>query len=78
MRENQKTQIEQYLELIAGQEGLTTEEVRKDIGLAISYALKSDDPKVRDFWKAIPCEGDSPTIEEVINYITIQLVDQSK
>lgn len=57
MRENQKTQIEQYLELIAGQEGLTTEEVRKDIGLAISYALKSDDPKVGDFWKAIPCEG---------------------
>lgn len=78
MNENQKTQIEQYLERIARQEGLTTEEVRKDIGLAISYALKSDDPKVQNFWKAIPCKGAAPTIEEIIDYMTIQLANQSK
>ena len=58
--------------------GITTDEVRQEIALAISYALKSDDPKVQNFWKNIPCEGDTPTVDEVIDYIATQLVNERK
>ena len=61
--------IKNNLEKIAKSEGITTDEVRQEIALAISYALKSDDPKVQNFWKDIPCEGDTPTVDEVIDYI---------
>lgn len=78
MNPKHKKIIESSLEKIAEAEGITEEEVRQEIGLAISYALKSDDPKVQSFWKSVPCEGDSPTVEEVINHIAIQLADQSR
>lgn len=56
-------------EKIAKSQEITTDEIRQEIALAISYALKSDDPKVQNFWKDIPCEGDSPTVGELIDYI---------
>jgi hypothetical protein len=68
--------ITNALRTIAQNEGITEEEVRSEIALAISYALKSDDPKVQNFWKDIPCEGDAPTVEEIINYIIVELLLQ--
>lgn len=70
--------IKNSFEKIAKSEGITTDEVRNEIAVAISYALKSDDPKVQNFWKKIPCEGDTPTVDEVINYIATQLANQNK
>ena len=35
--------------------------------------MKNDDPQVQEFWKQIPTAGDSPTVEEVINYIILKL-----
>lgn len=70
--------IKNNLEKIAKSEGITTDEVRQEIALAISYALKSDDPKVQNFWKDIPCEGDTPTVDEVIDYIATQLIKERK
>jgi hypothetical protein len=66
------------MEKIAKSEGITTDEVRQEIALAISYALKSDDPKVQNFWKVIPCEGDAPTVDEMIDYIATQLIKERK
>jgi hypothetical protein len=68
--------ITNALRTIAQNEGITEEEVRNEIALASSYALKSDDPKVQNFWKNIPCEGDAPTVEEIINYIIVELLIQ--
>ena len=70
--------IKNNLEQIAKSEGITTDEVRQEIALAISYALKSDDPKVQNFWKDIPCEGDAPTVDEVIDYLVTQFVKEHK
>lgn len=70
--------IKRSFEKIAKSEGITTDEVRNEIALAISYALKSDNPKVQNFWKNIPCEGDTPTVDEVINYIATQLANENK
>ena len=66
------------IEKIANSEGITPDEVRNEIALAISYALKSDDPKVQNFWKNIPCEGESPTVDEAINYLASQLANEPK
>ncbi len=70
--------IKKNLEKIAKAEGITADEVRQEIALAISYALKSDDPKVQNFWENIPCEGDTPTVDEVIDYIVTQLANERK
>lgn len=74
MNSAHKKIIQNSFDKIAKAEGITIEEVRQEIALAISYALKSDDPKVQRFWENIPCKGEAPTIEEVIDYIALQLV----
>lgn len=76
MDSEQKNQISKSLDAIAKKEGISTEKVRDEIALAISYALKSNDPNIQNFWKNIPCEGDTPTIEEIINYIATELSKQ--
>lgn len=77
MDKNKKQQIDKYLEIIAQKEGITTEEVRSQIALAVSVALKSDDEKVKHFWKEFPCEGDTPTVEEVINHLAKKLAEET-
>ncbi|MDD3138496.1 MAG: hypothetical protein PHX08_05945 [Lachnospiraceae bacterium] len=61
--------IQRNLQKIAKKEGISEDKVKEEILYAISLAMKSDDPAVQTFWKKIPCEGDSPTVEETINYI---------
>ncbi len=76
MEQNRKAKISEHLRAIADQEGITEDDVRNEIAYAISLALKSNDPKVQNFWKKIPCEGESPTVEEIIDYIVTQLSAQ--
>lgn len=71
---NQEQQrIREILHQIAQQEGISEDEVREQIAYAISLALKSENPKAQQFWKDIPCESETPTIEEVINHIILNL-----
>lgn len=76
MKPNNKEKISEYLRTIAEQEGISEDEVRNEIAYAISLALKSKDPKIQNFWKNIPCEGDSPTIEEIIGFLATQISKQ--
>lgn len=69
MDNNRSAKIEESLQLIAKKEGITMEEVREEIALAVSYALKSNDKDLQHFWKNIPCEGSAPTIEEIIDFL---------
>lgn len=73
MNPEKKQKIEKNLKIIAKREGITPEEVKSEIGRAVSYALKSSDSKVQHFWNSFPCEGDSPTVEEVIAYLAEKL-----
>ena len=73
MDKNNERKIKASLQQIAKQEGISEEEVRNEIAYAISLALKNDAPQVQEFWKQIPTAGDSPTVEEVINYIILKL-----
>ncbi len=69
MNQNKNEKISEYLRTIASKENITELEVRNEIAYAVSLALKSSDPKIQNFWKKVPCEGHSPTIEEIIDFI---------
>ncbi len=69
MNQNKNEKISEYLRTIASRENITELEVRNEIAYAVSLALKSSDPKIQNFWKKVPCEGHSPTIEEIIDFI---------
>ena len=73
MNQNKKETISEYLKAIADKEGLSEDDVRNEIALAVSLALKSNDPQIQTFWKDVPCDGDAPTIEEIIDYIAAQI-----
>lgn len=76
MQHDKEKRIEQCLKIIAKKEGISESKVKDEIALAISYALKSNDPKIQNFWQNIPCEGTSPTIEEIIAFLAERLSHQ--
>ena len=76
MEQNKKEKISEHLRTVAEQEGITENEVKNEIAYAVSLALKSNDPKIQNFWKNIPCEGESPTVEEIIDFIVTQISTQ--
>jgi len=60
------TAAEKALKTIADREGISVEQVRKHIQVAMLGGLVSSDPTVRVCWARIPCAGEVPTPEEVI------------
>ncbi len=64
-----KTDAEFVIRLIALREGLTVEEVRERMRLAMLSGLRSQDYTVQARWNRIPRKGDVPTPEELIAYL---------
>lgn len=64
------TKAKKALLQVALKEGVSVDEVQREIELAISVAANSTDPKVRAFWlNMTPRKGQLPTPEEAILYI---------
>ena len=61
-------QAREALAAIAKENGVTTDEVRREICKAIEEGLKSTDPNAIRFWESIPRKGDKPVPEEVIRF----------
>ncbi|MBQ8297767.1 MAG: hypothetical protein IJX77_08300 [Ruminococcus sp.] len=57
---------EKAIEAIAARNGVTADEVRREIQLAIDLAMQDSDPETRKLWESIPSKGDKPTPEELI------------
>ena len=62
---NQK-QFEEMLREMANEHGVTVEELRSDMEIAMNAAKNNPDPKAQAKWAAIPCKGKSPTLAEFI------------
>jgi len=60
---------EKALRQIAEKEGVSVEEVRREIEIAINAARENPDANIQAFWKHIPRKGEWPTPEEVIVHI---------
>mgnify|MGYP000941357628 CR=1 FL=1 len=61
------------LKQVAAQKGISIDEVRSEIQLAIDMAMANEDPLIREKWSKIPHKGDKPTPEEVIVYLSKQI-----
>lgn len=68
-----KEQLENALKKLIKKEGLDEITIRKKIAFAISLALKSNNINQQNFWSKIPCQDNSPTIDEITDYIIIEL-----
>lgn len=61
--------FEPIFERIAQEENTTVEEVKANIEAALIAGQESTDPEVRARWAAVPCEGDVPTLNEILTYV---------
>lgn len=73
-----RDKVDKTLRQLADREGLSLEEIRAEIQLAIDAAYDNPDPKVRKEWAKVPFEGERPTAEDVILYVTRQMEEQKK
>ena len=65
----QKTSFEQILNQIAKTSSMSAEELRSSMQLAMDTALTDPSPTVQAMWKAVPKQGDIPTLDEFMNYL---------
>ena len=63
-----------YLEKIAKEKGISSDEVRNQICSVLATAIQDDTPAATEFWKSIPSQDEYPTIDEAIDYITKKMM----
>jgi hypothetical protein len=74
----QSDDLNVFLQKLAEREDLTENDIRNEIALAISYALKSSDPDLQNFWKKFPSLGKDSTIDDIIDCLIIKMAEQDK
>ena len=70
MDNKQLRRAENALKQIARRERRTLEEIKKDINIGLLVGMLNHNPEVQAYWKRIPHEGDIPTAEEVIVFLS--------
>ena len=60
---------EKAIQHVARHAGMTAEEARRQMELAMRAGLCNQDPAVQARWKRIPCRGEVPTPEELIVFL---------
>lgn len=58
---------------LAVSEGMTVDEVRAQMKLAMRAGLNNQDPAIQANWRKIPCKGNAPTPEEMIAYFAARI-----
>lgn len=58
---------------LAAQKGVSAEEIRREIQIAIDAGMANQDPDVQAYWKKMLNKGVKPTPEDVIVYIAKQV-----
>ena len=58
---------------VAKSHHVSEDTVREEMKKAISEAMRSPDLEVQDLWKQIPCAGETPEPEELIDWIAKQI-----
>ena len=69
----EKSKGEEAIAKLAAQKGVSTEDIRREIQIAIDTGMASQDPNVQAFWKKMLNKGVKPTPEDVIVYIAKQV-----
>lgn len=74
----QNEQLENALKHMIENEGMDESTIREQIAFAISLALKSNDPNLQNFWTKIPCNGNCPTIDEIVDYLITEITNTNR
>ena len=69
----EKHGFEQILQQIAAINSTSLAEVRRQMESAMASALQNPDPTVQQMWNSIPRKGNTPTLDEFMEY----LIDQN-
>lgn len=64
------------LELVAAKHGVSVEEVRQEISLAIQAAMESSSPQAREFWQSVPKSGSAPSPDELVAFLARKLYER--
>ena len=70
--------IESILNTVAEQNGVTVEEVKREIQAIIAELYESDDPAINAKWHCMTENGQKPSIEQLIVYCANRVNIQSK
>ena len=70
--------IEGILNTVAEQNGVTVEEVKREIQAIIDDLYESDDPAIKANWHCMTENGQKPSIEQLIIYCANRVDIQSK
>lgn len=57
---------QEAIRMVAAREGVSADEVYKEIALAINAGRSNPDPGVQQMWRMLPCSGQTPTPDDVI------------
>jgi len=60
---------------IAQANGVSVEQVWREMDLAVEAARNNPDPAARAQFAKIPCKGDTPTAEEFMAYVVKRMQD---
>lgn len=71
---HKKVDAEEAFRQLAKRRGVSVEEVRKQIELAIQVGLMNPDPNVQLYWTKIPHKGSVPTPEEVVVFLAEEVL----
>lgn len=64
------------LRKVAEENGVSVEEVRREIQAIIDDLYNSDDPEIKSKWRSITETSQKPTVEQVIEYLTAKVTRQ--
>lgn len=67
---------EAALRKVAEENGVSVEEVRREIQAIIDDLYNSDDPEIKSKWRSITETGQKPTVEQMIEYLTAKVTSQ--
>lgn len=63
---------------MAKEKGISVDEIRKEIQIAIDIGMASSDPVAKEHWAKMSHNGNPPTPEEVITYLSKNVKDEMK
>lgn len=69
MKQSKIEAAKKSIEQTARKHGVTVNEVKKEINIAMLNGLVSNDPQIKAFWTDVPCAGEYPTPEELVAYV---------
>lgn len=77
MTAGMETDFEQIIEIVAEEQGITPDEVKRSIQEALEAGRNNPAPAVQAMWRSIPRKGEEPTLNEVLTFLVKKTAEQN-